>query len=90
MHRAYTAEKYIDLVRSLRRARPGIALTTDIIVGFPGETDADYQQTRDLVEEIEFDNAFVFRYPPRRDTPAAEMEDQVADAVKETRNRRIA
>jgi tRNA-2-methylthio-N6-dimethylallyladenosine synthase len=89
MHRAYTAEKYVDLVQSLRRARPGIALTTDIIVGFPGETDGDYQQTRDLVEEIEFDNAFVFRYSPRRDTPAAEMADQVSDVVKETRNREL-
>ena len=71
MHRAYTAEKYVDLVRRLRRARDGIAITTDIIVGFPGETEDDYKRTRDLVEEIEFDNAFVFRYSPRRDTPAA-------------------
>ncbi len=67
MHRAYTAEKYVDLVRRIRRARYGIGITTDIIVGFPGETEDDYQQTRDLVEEIQFDNAFVFRYSPRRD-----------------------
>ncbi len=86
MHRAYTAEKYVDLVRKLRQARPGIALTTDIIVGFPGETDEDYQQTRDVVEQIEFDNAFVFRYSPRRDTPAAEMTEQISESVKEKRN----
>ena len=86
MHRAYTAEKYVDLVRRIRRARDGIAITTDIIVGFPGETEEDYKQTRDLVEEIEFDNAFVFRYSPRRDTPAAEMSDQIDEHVKEERN----
>ena len=86
MHRAYTAEKYVDLVRRIRRARDGIAITTDIIVGFPGETDDDYKQTRDLVEEIEFDNAFVFRYSPRRDTPAAEMSDQIEEHLKQERN----
>ena len=86
MHRAYTAEKYIDLVRRIRRARDGIAITTDIIVGFPGETEDDYKQTRDLVEEIQFDNAFVFRYSPRRDTPAAEMPDQIDEPTKEARN----
>ena len=86
MHRAYTAEKYIDLVRRIRRARDGIAITTDIIVGFPGETEDDYKQTRDLVEEIQFDNAFVFRYSPRRDTPAAKMTDQIDEPTKEARN----
>jgi len=86
MHRAYTAEKYVDLVRRIRRAREGIAITTDIIVGFPGETADDYKQTRDLVEEIQFDNAFVFRYSPRRDTPAAEMPDQIDEPTKEARN----
>src|SRR5881398_3084355 len=86
MHRAYTAEKYIDLVRRIRRARDGIAITTDIIVGFPGETEDDYKQTRDLVEEIQFDNAFVFRYSPRRGTPAAEMPDQIDERTKEARN----
>jgi tRNA-2-methylthio-N6-dimethylallyladenosine synthase len=86
MHRAYTAEKYLDLVERIRRARNGVAITTDIIVGFPGETDDDYRQTRDLAEEIQFDNAFVFRYSPRRDTPAAEMPDQIDEHVKEHRN----
>ena len=86
MHRTYTAEKYIDLVRRVRQARQGIAVTTDIIVGFPGETDADYAQTKKLAEEVEFDNAFVFRYSPRRDTPAAEMSGQIDESVKEARN----
>src|SRR5882724_3988015 len=86
MHRAYTAEKYVDLVRRIRQARDGIAITTDVIVGFPGEAEDDYKQTRDLVEEIQFDNAFVFRYSPRRDTPAAEMPDQIDERVKEERN----
>ncbi|MDB6155124.1 MAG: tRNA-i(6)A37 thiotransferase enzyme MiaB [Chthoniobacteraceae bacterium] len=86
MHRAYTAEKYFSLIEQLRAARPDIALTTDIIVGFPGETDDDYVATRDLYERIEFDNAFVFRYSKRRDTPAAEMPGQVEESVKEERN----
>jgi len=86
MHRAYTAEKYLDLVERIRRARNGVAITTDIIVGFPGETNDDYRQTRDLAEEIQFDNAFVFRYSPRRDTPAAEMPDQIDEHLKEERN----
>jgi tRNA-2-methylthio-N6-dimethylallyladenosine synthase len=86
MHRTYTAEKYADLVRRLRRVHDGIALTTDIIVGFPGETEDDYKQTRDLVEELQFDNAFIFRYSPRRDTPAAEMSEQVDEHTKEERN----
>ena len=86
MHRTYTAEKYAQLVDKIRAARPGIALTTDIIVGFPGETDSDYKATRDLVEHLQFDNAFVFRYSPRRETPAATMPDQIDEATKEARN----
>jgi tRNA-2-methylthio-N6-dimethylallyladenosine synthase len=89
MHRAYTAEKYVDLVGRVRRARTGIAITTDIIVGFPGETEDDYKQTRELVEQIQFDNAFVFRYSPRRDTPAAEMPEQIDEPVKEERNHNL-
>src|SRR4029434_9875142 len=78
--------KYVDLVRRIRHAREGIAITTDIIVGFPGETDDDYKQTRNLVGELQFDNAFIFRYSPRRDTPAAEMHDQIDEHIKEERN----
>jgi tRNA-2-methylthio-N6-dimethylallyladenosine synthase len=87
MHRAYTAEKYVDLIQCIRHARHGVAITTDIIVGFPGETADDYKQTRDLVEKLQFDNAFVFRYSPRRHTPAAEIPDQIDERIKEERNR---
>lgn len=86
MHRAYTAEKYVDLVHRIRQVRDGIAITTDIIVGFPGETESDYRRTRDLVEEIQFDNAFVFRYSPRRGTPAAAIPQQISECIKEKRN----
>ncbi len=86
MHRAYTAEKYVELVSQIRQARRGIAITTDIIVGFPGETEDDYRQTRDLVEQIQFDNAFVFRYSPRSGTPAAAMPHQIDEHIKHERN----
>jgi len=86
MHRTYTAEKYFDLVEQIRAARPGIAITTDVIVGFPGEDDDDYARTRDLVDQIQFDNAFIFRYSTRQNTPAATMPDQVPEEIKEARN----
>jgi len=86
MHRGYTTKKYRALVESLRAARPDIAITADIIVGFPGETEEDYRATREFSKEIDFDNAFIFRYSKRRDTPAAEMEQQVSEQVKEERN----
>ncbi len=86
MHRTYTAEKYLELVDRIRAARPGIAMTTDIIVGFPGEDDDDYAQTRELVRHVQFDNAFIFRYSTRRDTPAASMVNQVPEEIKERRN----
>ena len=86
MHRTYTAEKYLGLVDRIRAARPGIAITTDIIVGFPGEEDDDYVQTRELVEHVQFDNAFIFRYSTRQDTPAATMSNQIPEQIKEDRN----
>ena len=86
MHRPYTAAKYSSLVEGIRAARENVAITTDVIVGFPGETDTDYKRTRDLVEGIGFDNAFVFRYSPRHDTPAAQMAGQVPEEIKEERN----
>ena len=86
MRRGYTSETYLRLVGRLRQARPGIAITTDIIVGFPGETDEDYQETRRVADTVGFDNAFVFRYSPRRDTPASAMERQVPEETKEFRN----
>ncbi|HUB68543.1 MAG TPA: tRNA (N6-isopentenyl adenosine(37)-C2)-methylthiotransferase MiaB [Candidatus Methylacidiphilales bacterium] len=89
MHRAYTRAGYLRLVEKLRAARPGIAFTTDIIVGFPGETGEDFRQTCDLAREVDFDNAFVFRYSPRRDTPAATMEEQWSEEVKMERNQAL-
>lgn len=89
MHRAYTAEKYEALTTKLRAARPDIAMTTDVIVGFPGETDEDFAATCDLVKRVGFDNAFIFRYSPRRDTPAATMPEQLPERVKEERNQAI-
>ena len=89
MHRTYTAEKYVDLVERIRATRKGIAITTDVIVGFPGEEESDFAQTRDLVERMQFDNAFVFRYSPRQETPAAAMSGQIDERVKETRNQEL-
>jgi len=86
MRRGYTAGSFLKLVDRLRAARPGIAITTDIIVGFPGETDEDYAATRDLCDSIGFDNAFVFRYSQRQSTPAATMPEQLPEEVKEQRN----
>ena len=85
MHRPYTAEKYRSLIERIRQMRDEIAITTDVIVGFPGEDEDDYRRTRDLVEEIQFDNAFIFRYSTRSDTPAATM-PQIDERVKEERN----
>jgi tRNA-2-methylthio-N6-dimethylallyladenosine synthase len=86
MHRTYTAEKYLALVDSIRHRCSKMAITTDIIVGFPGETEEDYSKTREVVDQVGFDNAFVFKYSTRKDTPAAEMPDQVPEPVKEERN----
>src|SRR5271170_4471566 len=86
MHRIYTRSGYLRLIGKLRAAQPGIAFTTDIIVGFPGETEADFRETCDLVREVAFDNAFIFRYSPRRDTPAAIMEEQLSEEIKMERN----
>ena len=89
MHRGYTREKYLGIVQKLRQARPGIGITTDIIVGFPGETEEDFEQTLSLCREVAFDNSYIFKYSPRRDTPAAEMPDQVPQSVREERNQRL-
>lgn len=86
MKRPYRNESYLELCEKMRAVRSDLSITTDIIVGFPGETEEDYLETRRAVEKIEFDNAFIFRYSPRRGTPAAEMPDQIAEEVKEARN----
>ncbi len=88
MHRPYSPARFLEICRQMREARPDLAITTDIIVGFPGETEEDYQATKDVVREADFDNAFVFRYSKRRGTPAAEMPEelQLPERVKEERN----
>jgi tRNA-2-methylthio-N6-dimethylallyladenosine synthase len=85
MKRGYTALEYKSFVRRLRAARPGLSLTSDFIVGFPGETDADFAQTMKLVEEIQFDGAFSFLYSARPGTPAAELPDPVPVEAKRAR-----
>ena len=89
MRRTYSRERYLTLVESIRAAIPDIALTTDIIVGFPGETDADFEQTLSLYDEIGYDHAFTFVFSPRRATEAARMEDQVPEPVKKERIARL-
>ena len=86
MNRGYSREWYLRIIGKLRAARPGIALSTDIIVGFPGETEEDFEQTASLMREVRFDQAYIFKYSKRRDTPAAEMPDQLGDEVKQHRN----
>jgi tRNA-2-methylthio-N6-dimethylallyladenosine synthase len=89
MHRGYTRERFLSIIEKLRRAKPGIGLSTDFIAGFPGETEEDFQQTLSLAQEVGFDQAFVFKFSQRRDTPAADMPDQVSQAEKEDRNQRL-
>jgi tRNA-2-methylthio-N6-dimethylallyladenosine synthase len=89
MHRGYTREKFLGIIQKLRRARPAIGITTDIIVGFPGETEEDFAETLSLCREVAFDNAYIFKYSPRRDTPAAAMPDQVPQEIREERNHRL-
>lgn len=86
MRRGYTSAQYADVVSRLRTAMPDFALTTDVIVGFPGETEADFEATRALMVAADFDNAFVFKYSPRPGTPAAAWTDDVPAAEKMRRN----
>ncbi|MEM9281597.1 MAG: tRNA (N6-isopentenyl adenosine(37)-C2)-methylthiotransferase MiaB [Verrucomicrobiota bacterium] len=86
MHRPYRAQRFIDICDRMKEARPNIAISTDIIVGFPGETEEDYLETRKAVEHVQFDQAYIFRYSQRKDTPAAGMEGQLPERIKEERN----
>ena len=88
-NRGYTRAHYLDLIAALRDAEPAMAFSTDIIVGFPGETEADFAATVEMIERVGYDNVFVFRYSRRPGTPAATMPEQVADEVKADRNRRL-
>ena len=89
MRRTYSPERYLRLVAELRVAIPDLALTTDIIVGFPGETEEDFLETLEVVQDVDFDGAFTFVYSPRAGTEAAAMPDQVPDEVKRERIERL-
>ena len=89
MNRPYTRERYRQIVDDLRRVRPDMYFSTDVIVGFPGETDEDFAQTRELFEACNYDMAYVFKYSIRSGTTAAALSDQVPDAVKEERNQTL-
>jgi tRNA-2-methylthio-N6-dimethylallyladenosine synthase len=89
MNRKHTADEYLRIIERVRAARPDIALSTDVIVGFPGETDRDFDETLDLVKTVGFAQSFSFKYSPRPGTPAANMEDQVPDALKSERLARL-
>jgi tRNA-2-methylthio-N6-dimethylallyladenosine synthase len=85
MNRRYTRERYIELVGKLRQVRPEIAITSDVMVGFPQESDKDFQMTLDLIEKIEFDNLYSFKYSDRKGTLAEKMEGKVDDPEKSLR-----
>jgi tRNA-2-methylthio-N6-dimethylallyladenosine synthase len=89
MHRGYTRERFLEIIGKLRAVRPEIGLSTDIIVGFPGETEEDFELTASLCREVQFDQAYLFKYSRRRDTPAAEMPDQLPEELIEERHQRL-
>jgi tRNA-2-methylthio-N6-dimethylallyladenosine synthase len=89
MRRTYTREKYLALVDTLRAAIPDLALGTDIIVGFPGETEDEFRETLEVVEAVGYDSAYTFVYSPRSGTEAAAMPDQIPDEVKRYRIERL-
>ena len=89
MNRRYTKEQYLNLVERIRAAIPDISLTTDIIVGFPGETEEDFLETMDVVEKVRYDSAFTFIYSKRTGTPAAAMENQIPEDVVKDRFDRL-
>lgn len=89
MLRRYTRDRYLEVVDALRRAVPNLALSTDLIVGFPGETETDFAETLSLVEAVGFDDAYTFRYSPREGTPATRLKDAVPDAVAGERLERL-
>ncbi len=89
MNRKYTKETYLKLIEKLKEAIPEIAITTDIIVGFPGETQEDFEDTLDIVKKVKFDSAFTFLYSIRKGTPAAKMKNQISDEIKHERFNRL-
>jgi tRNA-2-methylthio-N6-dimethylallyladenosine synthase len=89
MLRRYDRARYLEVVAGLRSAVPGITLSTDLIVGFPGETEADFQETLSLVEQVAYDDAYTFKYSPRGGTPATRLPDAVPDALAGERLERL-
>jgi tRNA-2-methylthio-N6-dimethylallyladenosine synthase len=89
MHRGYTRERFVEIIRRLRQVQPGMGVSTDLIVGFPGETEAEYEESVTLCQEVRFDQVYLFKYSPRRDTPAAAMPDQIPQDVIEARHARL-
>ncbi|MEQ9005064.1 MAG: tRNA (N6-isopentenyl adenosine(37)-C2)-methylthiotransferase MiaB, partial [Pseudomonadales bacterium] len=89
MKRGHTAQQYLDRIRAIRQARPGICLSSDFIVGFPGETDDDFEATMALIDEVGFDTSFSFIYSPRPGTPAAALPDPTPAALKQQRLERL-
>ncbi len=89
MNRPYSRERYKEIVDALRASRPGMYFSTDVIVGFPGETEEDFLQTKELFEACDYDMAYIFKYSIRTGTPAAELGDQIPDEVKERRNQEL-
>src|SRR5881394_1563081 len=87
MQRTYTRDEYLEKIAMIRGAKRPIAITTDIIVGFPGETEADFEETLSLLDEVKYDNLFAFKYSPRPNTPSLKMEDAIPE---EEKGRRLA
>jgi tRNA-2-methylthio-N6-dimethylallyladenosine synthase len=89
MHRGYSRERFLEIIRKLRAVNPGMGITTDLIAGFPGETEADFDESLSLLREVQFDQAYIFKYSERRDTPAASMPDQIPQEVRDERGARM-
>jgi len=85
MHRGYTRESYLERIERLKQACPSIAITADVIVGFPGEEEEDFRETLDLMEKVKFDDLFSFKYSPRKGTRAAQFQNQVEERIKQDR-----
>ena len=89
MNRTYTKEHFIKSCKKIRSSLPGVGISTDIIVGFPGETEENFNETLDVMNEVEFDSAFTFKYSPRRGTKAIEYDDQVNEDEKQERLNKV-